>query len=79
MASPPPLLPAGAAAARMAPDRAALPNINTTLDYYANVDEAAMRAVLGPRRNTGPVQPPAGPTADQLDEPQAVGGNGAAD
>jgi integrase len=27
-------------------------NIRTTMDYYANVDEAAMEAVLGPKRNT---------------------------
>ena len=27
-------------------------NIKTTMDYYANVDEAAMEAVLGPRRNS---------------------------
>jgi integrase len=34
-------------------------NINTTLDYYANVDDAVMEAVLGPRRNT-PRNRPAG-------------------
>jgi integrase len=37
-------------------------SIKTTMDYYANVDDAAMDAVLGPRRNarrnTGPVTPP---------------------
>ena len=27
-------------------------SIRTTMDYYANVDDAAMEAVLGPRRNT---------------------------
>jgi integrase len=27
-------------------------NIRITMDYYANVDEAAEEAVLGPRRNT---------------------------
>jgi integrase len=27
-------------------------NIKTTMDYYANVDDAAMEAVLGPQRNT---------------------------
>jgi hypothetical protein len=27
-------------------------NIRTTMDYYANVDEAAMEAVLGPNRNS---------------------------
>jgi integrase len=27
-------------------------NIRTTMDSYANVDEAAMEAVLGPKRNT---------------------------
>jgi integrase len=27
-------------------------NIKTTMDYYANVDEAVMEAVLGPQRNT---------------------------
>jgi hypothetical protein len=26
-------------------------SIKTTMDYYANVDEAAMDAVLGPKRN----------------------------
>jgi integrase len=27
-------------------------NIRTTMDYYANVDDAAMEAVVGPRRNS---------------------------
>ena len=27
-------------------------NIKTTMDYYANVDAAAMEAVLGDRRNS---------------------------
>jgi hypothetical protein len=27
-------------------------NIRTTMDYYANVDDAAMEAVLGPGRNS---------------------------
>jgi integrase len=27
-------------------------NIKTTMDYYANVDDAVMEAVLGPKRNT---------------------------
>lgn len=27
-------------------------NIKTTMDFYANVDEAVMEAVLGPQRNT---------------------------
>ena len=27
-------------------------SIKTTMDYYANVDEAAMRAVLGDQRNS---------------------------
>jgi integrase len=29
-------------------------NIRVTMDYYANVDDAVMDAVLGPRRNTAP-------------------------
>jgi integrase len=36
-------------------------NIKTTMDYYANVDEAAMEAVLGPKRNTSRNSRPAGP------------------
>ena len=27
-------------------------NIKTTMDYYANVDEAAEEAILGPKRNS---------------------------
>jgi integrase len=38
-------------------------NIKTTMDYYANVDDAVMEAVLGPQHNrehnTRPVKPPA--------------------
>jgi integrase len=29
-------------------------SIKTTMDYYANVDDAAMNAVLGPERNSAP-------------------------
>jgi integrase len=39
-------------------------NISTTMAFYANVDDAAMEAVLGQRcnssRNTGPAQPAEG-------------------
>jgi integrase len=45
-------------------------NIKTTMDFYANVDEAAMEAVLGPKRNAsrnnGPAAAPAAPTADDV-------------
>ena len=43
-------------------------NIKTTRDYYANVDEAAVEAVLGPQRNSSrnrnpvPSEAPAEPT-----------------
>jgi integrase len=33
-------------------------NIKTTMDYYANVDEAVEAAVLGPQRNTSRNSPP---------------------
>jgi hypothetical protein len=44
-------------------------NIQTTLDFYANIDDVVESAVLGPQRNTlrnsEPVQkPPADETAD---------------
>jgi integrase len=32
--------------------------IKTTMDYYANVDDAVMEAVLGPQRNTSRNTPP---------------------
>ena len=35
-------------------------SIRTTMDYYANVDDAAMEAVLGPKRNTSRNSEPAG-------------------
>ena len=35
-------------------------NIKTTMDYYANVDEAAMEAVLGGRRVSSRVSEPQG-------------------
>jgi integrase len=35
-------------------------SIRTTMDYYANVDDAAMEAVLGPRRNSSRNSEPAG-------------------
>jgi integrase len=61
-------------------------SIKTTLDYYANVDDAAMAAVLGDRtgirnssRNTAPVQPPAAPPTGRQDAPQPVADNGAAE
>jgi integrase len=34
-------------------------NIRVTMDYYANVDEAAEEAILGPKRNTSRNSPPA--------------------
>jgi integrase len=58
-------------------------SIKTTLDYYANVDEAAMEAVLGPGRNTGrnsdPSRAPDGQAGVRQDSPQTVGGNDAAE
>jgi integrase len=35
-------------------------NISLTMAYYANVDDAAMEAVLGPRSNAGRNKPPSG-------------------
>src|SRR5262249_50888823 len=40
-------------------------NIKTTLDYYANLDEAVEEAVLGPQRNTSRNTPDSRQTADQ--------------
>jgi integrase len=44
-------------------------NIAITMDYYANVDDAVMEAVLGPQRNSSRNTPsPAAPqTAEQAD------------
>jgi integrase len=44
-------------------------NISITMDYYANVDQAAMEAVLGPQRNSSRNNRPAvgaeaGPSQD---------------
>jgi integrase len=50
--------------------------IKTTMDYYANVDEAAMEAVLGTGRNTSrnssPVPAPEAPKAAGTDSTQPV-------
>jgi hypothetical protein len=52
-------------------------NIKTTMDYYANVDDAVMEAVLGPQRNsqrnTGSGAPvPAVRPADASSSPNTV-------
>jgi integrase len=50
--------------------------IKTTMDYYANVDDAAMEAVLGPQRNssrnTGPAAASESPDAAGCGSPQTL-------
>jgi integrase len=54
--------------------------IKTTMDYYANVDEAAMDAVLGSRRNTSrntdPVVPPEATKESAQESPQPLNQEG---
>jgi integrase len=45
-------------------------SIKTTMDYYANIDDAAMEAVLGPGRNSSRNTQPA--AADQAKGPVAA-------
>jgi integrase len=51
-------------------------NIRTTLDYYANVDEAAKEAILGAGRNTTRNTDPETPAAGPQEFPQPVTGEG---
>jgi integrase len=45
-------------------------NISLTMAYYANVDDAAMEAVLGTRRNSSRNKPPSGAEAIAEESPQ---------
>jgi integrase len=51
-------------------------NIAVMMDYYANVDDAAMQAVLGAKRNTSRNSQPSATEGKSEEVPQRQGGEG---